>query len=69
MSEGGFPQSLLQQPVEARMAYFRSFTIAHPRLKEADTALKHAIQDSRRMVLDLRLRAHWRWQDDPAPPG
>lgn len=27
------------------MAYFRSFTMAHPRLKEADTALKCAIQD------------------------
>lgn len=45
MPEGSFPQSLLQQPVEARMAYFRSFTIAHPRLKEADAALKQAIQD------------------------
>jgi Cdc6-like AAA superfamily ATPase len=27
------------------MAYFRSFTMAHPRLKEADAALKQAIQD------------------------
>jgi len=27
------------------MAYFRSFTMAHPRLKEADIALKQAIQD------------------------
>jgi hypothetical protein len=27
------------------MAYFRSFTMAHPQLKEADAALKQAIQD------------------------
>ena len=45
MPESGFPRTLLDQAAEARMAYFRSFTMAHPRLKEADTELKQAIQD------------------------
>lgn len=45
MAETAFPRSLLEQPPEVRMAYFRSFTMAHPRLKEADAALKQAIQD------------------------
>lgn len=45
MSEGGFPRALLEQPAEAKMAYFRSFTMAHPRLREADAALKQAIQE------------------------
>lgn len=45
MPEGGFPRALLDQSVEARMAYFRAFTMAHPLLKEADVALKQAIQD------------------------
>jgi DNA polymerase III delta prime subunit len=45
MPEGGFPRTLLDQPPEARMAYFRMLTIAHPLLKQADLALKQAIQD------------------------
>ena len=45
MPNGGFPQSLLEKPVEARMAYFKSFTMAHPLLKEADAALRQAIQE------------------------
>jgi len=45
MAEEGFPRALLDQPAEARMAYFRAFTMAHPLLKEADVALKQAIQD------------------------
>jgi hypothetical protein len=40
-----FPQDLLGQPPEARLSYFKSFTIAHPLLKEADAALKQAIQE------------------------
>jgi hypothetical protein len=40
-----FPQDLLGQPPEARLGYFKSFTIAHPKLKEADAALKQAIQE------------------------
>jgi energy-coupling factor transporter ATP-binding protein EcfA2 len=40
-----FPRELLDQPPEARLGYFKSFTIAHPLLKEADAALKQAIQE------------------------
>ena len=45
MAVGAFSRALLEQPADARMAYFRSFTIAHPRLKEADLALRKAIED------------------------
>ena len=45
MADGAFSRVLLEQPADARMAYFRSFTIAHPRLKEADLALRKAIED------------------------
>jgi hypothetical protein len=40
-----FPRDLLGQPPEARLSYFKSFTIAHPLLKEADATLKQAIQE------------------------
>jgi len=40
-----FPQDLLGQPPEAQLGYFKSFTIAHPKLKEADAVLKQAIQE------------------------
>jgi Cdc6-like AAA superfamily ATPase len=36
---------LLNQSPEARLGYFKSFTIAHPLLKEADAALKQAIRE------------------------
>lgn len=45
MADGVFSRALLEQPADARMTYFRSFTIAHPRLKEADLALRKAIED------------------------
>ena len=45
MADVAFSRALLEQPADARMAYFRSFTIAHPRLKEADLALRKAIED------------------------
>ena len=45
MPDYAFPQDLLGQPPEARLSYFKSFTIAHPLLKEADAALKQAIQE------------------------
>jgi hypothetical protein len=45
MADGGFSRALLQQSADTRMAYFRSFTVAHPRLKEADLALRKAIED------------------------
>jgi len=40
-----FPPELLEQSPEARLGYFKSFTIAHPLLREADAALKQAIQE------------------------
>ena len=42
---GSFPRDLLGKPAEARLAYFRSFTMAHPLLKEADQALREAIHE------------------------
>jgi AAA domain len=41
----GFPQGLLEQPESERLAYFKSFTVAHPILKEADSALKQALRE------------------------
>jgi len=40
-----FPPELLDQSPEARLGYFKSLTIAHPLLKDADAALKQAIQE------------------------
>jgi AAA domain len=45
VSQEGFPRELLNRPVSERLAYFRSYTVAHPLLKEADAALKRAIQE------------------------
>ena len=45
MPDYAFPPDLLQQSPEARLGYFKSFTIAHPLLREADAALKQAIQE------------------------
>lgn len=45
MCPEGFPRELLNRPIRERLDYFRSYTIAHPLLKEADTALKRAIQE------------------------
>ena len=45
MPDCAFPPDLLEQPPEARLGYFKSFTIAHPLLREADAALKQAIQE------------------------
>lgn len=45
MPDHAFPQDLLGQPPEAQLGYFKSFTIAHPKLKEADAVLKQAIQE------------------------
>jgi energy-coupling factor transporter ATP-binding protein EcfA2 len=45
VSQEGFPCELLTRPISERLAYFRSYTVAHPLLKEADAALKRAIQE------------------------
>jgi hypothetical protein len=40
-----FPPELLEQSPEARLDYFKSLTIAHPLLRDADAALKQALQE------------------------
>jgi hypothetical protein len=42
----GFPRALLKQPESARDQYFRSYTVAHPNLKEANNTLANAICES-----------------------
>jgi predicted AAA+ superfamily ATPase len=44
-TQAGFPKELLLQPVSNRIAYFRDYTLAHPKLKEADQKLMHAIHE------------------------
>src|SRR6266508_2842322 len=43
MFQDSFPRDLLVQPASQRLAYFRSYTVAHPLLQEADAALNRAI--------------------------
>ena len=45
MPPAGFPRELLDRPPSDRLAYFRSYTIAHPRLKTVSVALRRAIQE------------------------
>lgn len=42
---GGFPRQLLQKPGSERLAYFRSYTVAHPKLKTVTDALLRAIRE------------------------
>src|SRR5258708_32586250 len=44
MPPAGFPRELLDRPPSDRLAYFRSYTIAHPRLQAVSDALRRAIQ-------------------------
>ncbi len=44
-TETSFPRELLTQPVQTRLDYFRSYTIAHPQLVEIDAALRRAIEE------------------------
>lgn len=44
-TDAGFPRELLTRPVRSRLDYFRSYTIAHPLLVEADAALRLAIEE------------------------
>ena len=44
VTQDGFPRELLSQPIEARLAYFESKIVAHPRLKEVHNALVRAIR-------------------------
>lgn len=40
-----FPVSLLEQSKEERLAYFKAYTVAHPHLSRADTAVWNAIRE------------------------
>ena len=51
----GFPREVLTQAWTARLAYFQSYTIAHPRLVEAKQKLISAIQESSRNSLVMIL--------------
>lgn len=41
-----FPRALLKQPDSARYGYFRSYTVAHPKLRDANDTLSDAIQEA-----------------------
>lgn len=45
MNQPAFPLELLTQSIAKRLDYFKSCTIAHPRLHEADQALRAAISE------------------------
>src|ERR1700730_12160995 len=51
------PANLLEQNCKARVDYFRSYAIAHPRLVEAKDRLLAAIRESARNTLILVLGA------------
>jgi len=40
-----FPEDLLLQPISSRIAYFKDYTIAHPKLIEAGRKLMHSIRE------------------------
>jgi hypothetical protein len=40
-----FPRHLLTRPASERLAYFRSYTVAHPRLQEVDAILQRVIAE------------------------
>ena len=54
-AQEGFPRELLEQPKEARLAYFLAKVVAHPRLKEVHLALMNAIQQPNGVLLILVL--------------
>jgi flagellar biosynthesis GTPase FlhF len=39
-----FPRQLLAQPPDARLAYFATKVVAHPRLTSADQAVRDALR-------------------------
>jgi hypothetical protein len=42
----GFPRALIKEPNAARYNYFRSYTVAHPKLREANEDLSDAIREA-----------------------
>jgi Cdc6-like AAA superfamily ATPase len=55
MSPEGFPRHLLQRPSNERLAYFRSYTVAHPQLKAVSDSLLRAVREpaGRSLILVL----------------
>lgn len=55
MPSENFPRHLLQRPGNERLAYFRSYTVAHPKLTEASDALLRSIREpaGRSLILVL----------------
>src|SRR5438067_13163810 len=45
MAHERFPPDLLVQPASHRLAYFRSYTVAHPVLQAVDSAVKRALRE------------------------
>ena len=45
VSPKAFPPELLQRSASERLAYFRSYTVAHPHLRTVSDALQRAIQE------------------------
>ena len=45
MTAAHFPPALLAAPWVERLRYFKDYTVSHPRLRQADTALWRAIQE------------------------
>lgn len=45
MTATGVPTTVMKGSAAIRLEYFRSFTMAHPLLKEVDLALREAIQE------------------------
>lgn len=43
----GFPRELLKQPNSARYSYFHSYTVAHPKLRDANEDLSDAIREAK----------------------
>jgi len=41
----GFPQGMLQQPPQERLAYFKGYTVAHTRMEEACATVMQAIRE------------------------
>ena len=39
-----FPRQLLHQSLQARLDYFKGYTVAHPALKQADQAVWNALR-------------------------
>lgn len=55
MPPAGFPRHLLQRPSSERLAYFRSYTVAHPRLKAVSDSLLRAVREPAGRSLILLL--------------